>query len=75
MKWIVPFVDFNKQFNTFKKKYIADFSKVMSGGDFTLRNDVKILVEIKTSEYIKNGTGMKSMNKTAKNTPTAYDLF
>ena len=24
MKWIVPFVDFSKQFNTFKKKYIAD---------------------------------------------------
>ena len=29
----------------------------------------------KIREYIKNGTGMKSMNKTAKNTPTAYDLF
>ena len=35
----------------------------------------EILVSTNTSEYIKNGTGMNSMNKTAKNTPTAYDLF
>ena len=49
---------------------VAKIADISSG-----RNDVKILVEIKTSEYIKNGTGMKSMNKTAKNTPTAYDLF
>jgi len=33
------------------------------------------LGDTKTREYIKNGTGMKSMNETAKNTPIAYDLF
>ena len=52
MKWIVPFVDFSKQFNTFKKKYIADFSKVMAGGNFTLRNDVKIF-ESKLAKFLK----------------------
>ena len=34
-----------------------------------------MLVSMNIREYIKNGTGMNSMNKTAKNTPTAYDLF
>tara|TARA_B110000014_G_C20090816_1_gene571038 strand:- start:9 stop:272 length:264 start_codon:yes stop_codon:yes gene_type:complete len=34
-----------------------------------------ILVSTKITEYIKNGIGMNSMNKTAKKTPTAYDLF
>ena len=37
------------------------------------KNDM--LISKKTREYIKNGIGIKSMNKTAKKTPTAYDLF
>jgi len=45
MKWNVPFIDFNKQFNLLKKKYISDFISVMSRGDFTLRKDVKIFEE------------------------------
>ena len=39
------------------------------------RNEVYWLGDTKTREYTRNGIGMKSMNKTAKNTPTAYDLF
>ena len=40
------------------------------------RSGIKdILFSRNIIEYIKNGIGMKSMNKTAKNTPTAYDLF
>ena len=31
--------------------------------------------DIKTREYIKKTIGMKSMNKTAKNTPIPCDLF
>ena len=34
-----------------------------------------ILVSKNIMEYIKNGIGMNKMNKTAKNTPTANDLF
>ena len=52
MKWIVPYIDFNKQFNFLKKEYIKNFSSVMSKGDFTLRKDVKIF-ETKIAKFLK----------------------
>ena len=36
-------------------------------------NDTPLSINI--VEYIRNGIGINNMNKTAKNTPTAYDLF
>jgi len=52
MNWIVPYVDFKKQFNISKKKYIDDFTQVMSKGNFTLREDVKIF-EKRLAKFLK----------------------
>ena len=41
MNWKVPYVDLGRQFKPLQKEYVREFKKVMSRGDFILRNDVK----------------------------------
>ena len=41
MNWKVPYIDLGRQFKPLQKEYVREFKKVMSRGDFILRNDVK----------------------------------
>ena len=52
MKWKIPYIGFNRQFQNLKEGYIREFNKVMTKGDFVLRNDVKKFEE-NMSKFLK----------------------
>ena len=52
MKWKIPYIGFNRQFENLKEGYIREFKKVMKKGDFVLRNDVRKF-EKNMSKFLK----------------------
>ena len=51
MNWKIPYIDFGRQFKKLQKEHIREFKKIMTKGDFVLRNDV-IKFEKKMSKFL-----------------------
>ncbi len=40
MNWKIPYIDFGRQFKKSQKEYLSNFKKIMTKGNFVLRDDV-----------------------------------
>ena len=53
MKWKIPYIDFGRQYNKQKSLHLSNFKKIMTNGDFVLRDEV-VKFEKKNFRFIKN---------------------
>ena len=40
MSWKIPYIDFGRQFKKLQKEHVSNFKKIMTKGNFVLREDV-----------------------------------
>lgn len=52
MKWKIPYIDFGRQFKKQKTLHLSNFKKIMTNGDFVLRDEV-VKFENKISKLLK----------------------
>ena len=52
MRWKIPYIDFGRQYNKQKNLHLSNFKKIMTNGDFVLRDEV-LKFEKKISELLK----------------------
>ena len=52
MKWKIPYIDFGRQYNKQKNFHLSNFKRIMTKGDFVLRDEV-LKFEKKISELLK----------------------